>query len=235
MQKTLITYLFGLLCLAFISGCITKQGSGLNTGNLVKGPDGIWRLKDGTYPEKPKLPPTEKKTPPIKKNEPIVVPPVVVLTHPVPKEPARSRPKPPIAESAVGETLPLKIKPAEGKLEPFTPTVNVITNGIISSRTGATQLSENEENIEIQAGSSHNIEITTGKLIMTYLIIFLLLTVAYQGWVIHGKLKSKPEPKPKKRNTSKKAIKKTIESKSKRASVLAAKKTGKKKAAKKKK
>jgi hypothetical protein len=241
MQKTIIC-LFGLLCFAFISGCITKRGTGLNTGNLIKGPDGIWRLKGAEYPE--------KKTPPIKidpikidpiKIDPIKIDPIEIKqppSKPVKFPPVKVKPTEFTPKSAIGKVPPVDVKGAKGEPSTFQPTVReAVTN--LPPHTPINlipNLPESEENVEIKVENSHNIEeITTGKLIMTYLIIFLLLTVFYQGWVIHSKLKSKPEPKPKRRNTSKKAVKKTIESKSKRASVLAAKKTGKKKAAKKKK
>ena len=226
MQKTIIC-LFGLLCFAFISGCITKRGTGLNTGNLIKGPDGIWRLKGAEYPEKKtppiKIDPIEIKQPP---SKPVEFPPIKV-------KPSEFTPK-----SAVGKVPPVDVKGSKGELSTFQPTVReTVTN--LPPHTPINlipNLPESEENVEIKVENSHNIEeITTGKLIMTYLIIFLLLTVAYQGWVIHSKLKNRPAPEPTKRNTSKKAVKKSIQSKSKRASVLAAKKTGKKKAAKKKK
>jgi hypothetical protein len=218
MQKTLITYLFGLLCLVFISGCITKSGTSLNTGNLVRGPDGIWRLKSHT----PKItePVIEKIHPPAK------------VSPPIPKAvefpPARVKPTPTQPKSAIPNPSPVVAKSSPAKLSPFEPTILPAKNVNVRP---VTLPIEEKENVDNVAENTDNIQvkIDKGRLIMFYLIIFILLIVGWRGYLLYQKSKQTPKPKKaakrrKSRKTATKAVKKQIQSKGKRASVLAAKK-----------
>ena len=234
MQKTLITYLFGLLCLVFISGCITKGGTSLNTGNLVRGPDGIWRLKSHTQ------------TPPPKINKPVIEKlhnelhkaPVPPLPKPVEFPSTRVKPTPTQPKSAVPNPSPVVAKSSPAKLSPFEPTISPTRNVNVRPATLPVNEEENVDNV-VENTDNIQVKIDKGRLFMFYLIIFILLIVGWRGYLLYQKFKQTPKPtkatkRRASRKTATKAVKKQIQSKSKRASVLAAKKNAPKKAAKKK-
>jgi hypothetical protein len=107
--------IFGLLLIiSLISGCRTG-GSTLSSGNLVKGSDGIWRLK------KPIRETPQK--PPIIKNEPKIIDiksPEVKVT----KGPVITKPTAPVLPEVKPEELPPADIKAAGSLKPLTPTVS---------------------------------------------------------------------------------------------------------------
>jgi hypothetical protein len=105
-----------IILISLSTGCITKRGKKVDTSNLIQLPNGTWSLTPRA-PVRP-LPRTNSS------QEITPVQPTPPQSKPVKLPPAKVKPTPTTPESVIANIDSVRIKPAEGKLEPLTPTVS---------------------------------------------------------------------------------------------------------------
>ena len=225
MKRPLLIWLISVILLTMcllISGCITKRGTSLNTGNLHKGEDGIWRLK----PASPALSPIEPKKLSTPKSRPVER----TLT------PVRSRPVAPKGSFAKANPTTITTPPTE--LQPFQPTISSsphFNNVIRLPEENNVDNHPQESNIE-----EETVVVNWTELGMFYLIIILLGIGCWIGWKTwlewqkadrlklaakrQAELDKKKKPAKKKPAKKKTIKKKKLDTKNQRKSTQAARK-----------
>jgi hypothetical protein len=195
-----------IILISLSTGCITKKGTRLDTSNLIQLPNGTWKLRP-----LPKVD-SSQKIEPIKATLP--------PSKPVKFPPARVKPTPTTASSVAAEISPVKIEPAGGDLEPFTPTVSTTPQKLppfpivdTSPVTGVTVSNEAEIAGPCEMAPPPPVEINWSKLITFYLLGFAALGLLYFGYMQFKKdrftapIGKPPTKKIRKRRTKKKASK----------------------------
>jgi len=168
----IILIVFGSL----FTGCITKRGTKVDTSNLIQLPNGTWKLKP-----LPKVD-SSQKIEPIKATLP--------PSKPVKFPPARVKPAPTTASSAVAQIPPVTIQPAGAESEPFTPTISSLPPFPVvdtSALTGEETAGEIAGPCEMAPAPPIKVSWTDLWLFYLYCAMFLFIT--YSFWRVRRKNK----------------------------------------------